>query len=146
MREGITTQHDSDIFVENVTNTLDSIPQTANLASEKAVDEDALASEDVTDLSAGNMYNNNARLNKPKLPPIKGMTLATQRKIDSRGKSRGSMHQMDAEAYQALIDSDLGMPATSQRQNIILNVQTKASSITRNNATGGTQVRPRSKH
>ena len=57
---------------------MQSIPQTANLISENAVEEDALKSGDVTDLSATNIYNNE-KLKKPKLPPIKGMNLVVRK-------------------------------------------------------------------
>ena len=42
---------------------------SANLIDENIAEENAQVSGDITELSAGNLFNN-AKLNKPRLPPI----------------------------------------------------------------------------
>ena len=54
---------------EGHSQTVHSIPQTAMISDNAAQDDDVVLSGDVTENSVGNLFNN-AKLNKPKLPPL----------------------------------------------------------------------------
>ena len=141
-----TTQNDSDVYQDYLSQTLHSQPQTANLVDENAELEDDMITGDATENSASNIFGNTAKLhNKPKLPPIKGMiSLVSRNSVMGKTTRTGMVDDSQAAGYQAVIESidnsKYSKGGQADKRQIVLNVQSKAT-----NAVAGTVGRPRSK-
>ena len=124
---------------EGNSQTVHSIPQTAMISDNNNQDDDVVLSGDVTENSVGNLFNN-AKLNKPKLPPLQ-VNSALGVRNDSRGKQRriGMANDMAAANqtmtinqsrkkgdFESIINSEHLVPpqtaSINQRKNIVLNV------------------------